>query len=47
MTGLAYGNAYIAWPLVVALLAAGLVQLAFYFSLAVPKWRGILDPRPT
>ncbi len=44
MTGITYGNAVIAWPLAVALLAAGLIQLAFYFSLAVPKWREFWTP---
>lgn len=39
MTGITYGNAFIVWPLAVALVVAGLIQLAFYFSLASPKWR--------
>ena len=44
MTGLAYGNLSIAWWLVLALLAAGLVQLVFYFSLASPAWREFWTP---
>lgn len=44
MTGLAYGNVSIAWPIALALIAAGLVQLAFYFSLANPKWREFWTP---
>jgi membrane protease YdiL (CAAX protease family) len=44
VTGIVYGNALIAWPLAVALLAAGLIQLAFYFSLASPKWRESWTP---
>jgi membrane protease YdiL (CAAX protease family) len=44
VTVIAYGNVYIAWPLALALLAAGLVQLAFYFSLASPKWREFWTP---
>lgn len=44
MTCIAFGNAYIAWPLALALLAAGLVQLAFYFSLASPRWRAFWTP---
>jgi membrane protease YdiL (CAAX protease family) len=39
VTGINYGNAFIVWPLAVTLLLAGLIQLAFYFSLALPKWR--------
>ena len=44
MTGLAYGRAYIAWPVAVALFVAGLVQLACYFSLASPRWRQFWTP---
>jgi membrane protease YdiL (CAAX protease family) len=44
VTGITYGNDYIAWPLALALLAAGLLQLAFYFSLASPTWREFWTP---
>jgi uncharacterized protein len=42
--GIPFAHVYIVWPLAVALLAAGLVQLAFYFSLASPRWREFWTP---
>ena len=44
MNGITYGGASIAWPLALAILAAGLIQLAFYFSLAKPEWLEFWSP---
>jgi uncharacterized protein len=44
VTGITYGGAFIVWPLATAVLLAGLIQLAFYFSLASPKWREWWSP---
>jgi len=37
--GITYRDVLIPWPQAVAVLAAGLIQLAFYFSLATRRWR--------
>jgi len=44
VTGIAYGNVSIAWPLALAVLAAGLIQLVFYFSLASSRGRAFWTP---